>query len=183
MKKFRKTVSLSFSFLALSTLVSTSIMARDLTYKFGMGYRQTTSTWVDESTNVPTRLQLNGVEVSYTLAQDLTVSGFFGTERNLNFMAAGPKLRYDLQRLISRDSLAWQYLHLFTEVVFLAKFGDDAKSGVTIHAPDIGFEVFPFTNNNFAILTSAGLVIDFGGRKSVGFTQGIFGDVGVKYYF
>lgn len=157
--------------------------ARELTYKFGVGYRQaTTNARVDDS-KAATATQLNGLEGIYGISNDLYAGAFFGFEPNFNFVMVGPKLRYDIHRLINRELEIWSSLNIFVEAAFLAKFGRETKGGLTIHAPYLGFEIFPFTANNFSISTSAGLVLDFVQKNRIGFTNGMFGDVGVKYFF
>lgn len=164
--------------------VASSLEARENSHKFGFGYRQATATWIhDDAARSAERVQVNGIEASLGLGSDVAVGAYWGMERNMHFMMVGPKVRYDFNRLITRDTFVWQYLNFFTEVAVLAKFGGEAKGGVCIHAPDIGFEIMPFSNNGFAILTSAGFVLDFGSRSRANITQGMFGDVGVKYYF
>ncbi len=167
----------------LMSIVATPLFARDLTYKVGLGYRQATTVQVDKATNAERRIQLNGLDLSLGVGPDLHLGLYFGAEPNLDFAALGPKVRYDMQRLIDRDNAVWTYLNIFLEGAFMAKFGRESKAGVTIHAPYLGFEIMPFANNGFAILTSAGAVFDFVAKNRVGFTQGMFGDVGVKYYF
>jgi hypothetical protein len=175
---------LAFSVSTFVLFSSTSVTARDVTYKFGAGYRQAyTNALIDKTTMVAAATQVNGLEVTYGIAKDMQAGAFFGTTGNMDATLLGPTFRYDFQRLIARDAEVWRHLNIFAEIAFLAKFGKEIKSGVTLHAPYVGFEILPFANNNFAILTAAGAAIDFVERNKIGFTQGMFGDVGVKYYF
>lgn len=171
--------------LVFLTAALSGIEARDLTYKFGVGYRQAfTNIFVGKGTHADQEnVQMNGLEASYGLAKDIQVGAFYGFGGNFHRNLLGPKLRYDFHRLFNRDAAVWNHLNLFTEVSFLVKYGSRVETGITMHAPDIGFEILPFDNNNFAILTAAGLVIDMNKTNRVGFTNGMFGDVGVKYYF
>ncbi len=175
---------ISFCFSLCVIGLSTEVSARDLTYKFGAGWRQSSTTaHVNKAGTAFEARQLNGLEVSYGVARDLHLGGFFGFLGNFDFAMAGPKFRYELHRLIDRDAAAWKHLHLFTEVAFLAKFGSEAKSGICLHAPYLGIEIYPLADARFAITTAAGLVIDFVEENRVGFTQGLLGDIGIKYYF
>ncbi|MDB5036534.1 MAG: hypothetical protein JWQ35_62 [Bacteriovoracaceae bacterium] len=157
--------------------------ARDLTYKFGVGYQEsyTTARVNDDGTSAPAHI--NGLAASYGVSRELQLGAFFGFVQNFDFTMVGPTLRYNFQRLINRDATVWNNLNLFAELAFLAKFGGKSKGGITIHAPSLGFEILPFTSNNFAISTSAGLVFDFVEKNKMGFTQGLLGDLGVRYYF
>ncbi|MBN8555031.1 MAG: hypothetical protein J0L93_06260 [Deltaproteobacteria bacterium] len=172
-------------FSSLGFILLTSVThARDLTYKFGAGYRQAyTNSLVNKDTRAVTDKQMNGLEFTYGIAKDMQIGAFFGTTGNMNASLLGPKFRYNIERLFSRDETVWKHLNIFAELAFLAKLGKEIKSGITLHAPYLGFEVFPFSENNFSILTAAGASIDFGTQNRIGFTQGMFGDVGVKYYF
>lgn len=159
------------------------VEARDLTYKVGLGYQQAfTGAYVRDS-GVSSAEQIHGLQASFGIARDLQLGAYFGFLGDLDLIMVGPSIRYELQRLISRDAAVWNHLHLYTEVSFLGKFGKDAEAGVTLHAPYIGFEILPFSENHFAIHTGAGLVLDFGGNAELSFTQGLLGDLGVKYYF
>jgi hypothetical protein len=164
-------------------MISSSIFARDLTYKFGAGYRQVSTTARVNDDGTSPGQHVNGLQLTYGVAHDLQIGTFFGFVSNFDFTMLGPTVRYDLQRLINRDASVWSNLHLFTEFAFFAKFGGNSKAGITLHAPYLGFEILPFGANNFAISTQAGLVIDFVKKNRIGFTQGMFGDVGIKYYF
>lgn len=175
---------MKFACLGAFFFLVNSVEARDLTYKFGAGWKQSYSNAVvNDSSRAYVAKQLNGIDLTYGLAKDLFVGAFFGFEGNFDYAAAGPKLRYDLQRLLDRDAPAWKYLNIFAEIAFLAKFGKTTKSGITIHAPDLGLEILPFSDLNFSIITSAGLTIDFVEQTRMGFTQGLLGDLGVRYYF
>ncbi len=180
MKLFKFFVVASFLVLA-----SEYASARDMTYKFGLGYRQsfTNAVVADAPGNPSEPAQINGLEANYGIAKDLAAGLFFGFTENFHFVSLGPTLRFELQRLINRESSVWDHLNIFTELKFLAKFGSEAKAGITIHAPYLGVEIFPFKENNFALGSSAGLVIDFVEKNRVGFTQGILGDLGLRYYF
>jgi len=174
--------ALTFTITFLS--LTSSTYGRDLTYKIGAGYRQAYSNAaVDDKTGASAPVHLNGIEASYGIAKDLQVEAYFGFTRNFGFVMVGPELRYDLQRLFSRDFAAWQYLNIFAEAAFFTKLGNSSKTGIVLKLPYAGFEVMPFANNNFAISASAGLVLDFVSKNKVGFTQGLLGDLGVKYYF
>lgn len=173
----------ALSFLAIS-FSRAEVDARDLTYKFGVGYKQAyTGAYVRDNGGGTTAEQVHGLQASFGIARDLQLGAFFGFLSDFNLLLVGPSVRYELQRLISRDAAVWNYLHLYAEAAFLGKFGKEAKAGVTLHAPYIGFEILPFSENHFAIHTGAGLVLDFGGNTEVSFTQGLLGDLGVKYYF
>jgi hypothetical protein len=174
----------TFTFFVTSLLLAVShLEARDLTYKFGVGYRQAyTNAHVKDDGTFPSE-QVSGLQLSYGAAQDLQLGGFFGFMPNFDFAMMGPTVRYNIQRLINRDSTIWNHLNLFVATAFLAKFGGESKGGITIHAPYLGIEILPFSTNNLAISTEAGLVIDFVKKNRVGFTQGLLGDLGIKYYF
>lgn len=173
-------VSLSFVLLTFS-----SLEARDLTYKIGAGYKQIYSNgFVDDDTKTTLAPnQLNGIVLSYGIAPDLQVEGYFGFSRSFDSFATGPTLRYDFQRLISRNASIWNYLNLFTQLGFFVKAGTEVEAGIILQAPYFGFEVLPFSQNDFAIQTGAGLTVDLVEDNSLGFTDGMFGDVGVKFYF
>ena len=161
-----------------------SLSARLLTYKTGFGYRQAyTNAMVDQGSNTIQSRQVNGLEITYGVAPDMQAGFYMGFLGNFDFTLFGPKFRYNIERLLSRDEGTWKYLNLFVEGAFLGKFGGKTKSGLTLHLPYMGFEVLPFADNNFAISTSAGLVVDLIQENRIGFTNGIVGDVGVKYYF
>jgi len=170
---------LTFAFLA------NEANARDLTYKFGVGYKQIyTNGFVDDATQaMGAPQQLNALQVSYGIAKDFQVGVLFGFQRDFNAFMAGPSLRYDLQRLIYRDAFLWDFLNIYTAAAFMLKSGGDIKTGLTVHLPYIGFEVMPFKEVNFAIESSAGLTIDLIEKSSIGFTNAMFGDVGLKFYF
>lgn len=160
------------------------VSARDLTYKFGAGWKQFyTNARVDERSRAVSSLQLSGLDFSYGVAKDLQVGAYFGFLSNFDFAMAGPSLRYEFHRLINRNLDLWKHLHLFTEVAFLAKFGNESKSGICLHAPYFGLEILPVEAVHLSVTTSAGLVIDFVNENSLGFTQGLIGDLGIRYYF
>lgn len=174
--------SIYFSIFGLFVFVS-NLQARDLTYKFGVGYQQSyTNAHVKDDGTFPSE-QVNGLAVTYGAAQDLQLGGFFGFMPNFDFAMMGPTVRYNIQRLINRDAGIWDHLNLYVKTAFLAKFGGESKGGITIHAPYLGFEVLPFSSNHFAISSEAGLVIDFVKKNRLGFSQGLLGDLGIKYYF
>jgi hypothetical protein len=176
----------AFSLMALTLVLGAyeSVSARDLTYRIGAGWRQESATWVYKDGVANGRAALNGLEASYGIARDIQLGAFFGFARNFHFAMVGPKIRYDVQRLFNRDASVWQYLNIFTEAAFYTKFGSSAKTGIVIHAPYVGFEILPFSNNNLAIQMAGGLILDFVGKNSVSFTQNTLGgDFGLKYYF
>ncbi|PIR23262.1 MAG: hypothetical protein COV44_03720 [Deltaproteobacteria bacterium CG11_big_fil_rev_8_21_14_0_20_45_16] len=173
-------------FAIFATLVSFNFVeARDLTYKFGIGYQQmSTNGFVpDGTTRSANPEQLNGVAATYGIAKDIQVGGYFGFHRDFDSFLAGPTFRYDFERLIVRDPSVWRYLNIYGQVGFFIKAGGDVETGITLHAPTIGLEILPFESNDLAILSSAGAVIDFMEDNSIGFTNGMFGDVGVRLYF
>ena len=184
MKSFLKR---SLVFLSLNVLVLIALeqaQARDLTYKIGAGYSQVfTNAFVlkDGTDGVPR--QLNGIMASYGIAQDLQVGGYFGFEDNFDHFMAGPFIRYDVHRLFNRELMMWNHLNIFVQTAFFIRTGGQVETGITLQAPYVGFEVFTFSNNFFSIQTAAGVVIDFMKDNAIGFTNGMFGDVGVKYYF
>lgn len=164
--------------------VGSSAEARDLTYKIGFGYEQiSTNGFVDDSGLERDSEQLHGLGVSYGVAEDMMVDFRFAFGRNFDRVIVGPSFRYDFQRLFSRHPNAWQHLNIYVKAAFFVKAGDKVKTGVSVHAPYLGFEVFPFESNHFAISSQAGLVIDFVEKTSFGFTQGLLGDLGVRFYF
>lgn len=170
-----------FCFVASTQLV----LARDMTYQFGAGWRQIyANALLDKDTKRPrAENQINALEISYGISKDLQAGVVFGMLRNFNASILGPELRYDLHRLFDRGEEAWKYLHIFAEAKFLAKYGGDIKSGIVFHAPYFGIEILPFSNVDFAILTSGGLVIDMVEKSYIGITNAMFGDVGIRYYF
>lgn len=174
-----------FSLLSIvGVLLATSLEARDLTYKIGAGYAQMyTNSLRDKKTNTVSDAQIHGLQASMGIARDMHIGAFFGFKPNFGAMLIGPSFRYDFQRLISRDNAIWEHVNLFGQVAFLAKLGGDYKRGITIHAPTLGVEILPFSNNNLAFHSSAGCVIDLVDKSKIGFTQGLLGDLGVKYYF
>lgn len=177
--------SLSLLLLGLSFLLiaSSSANARDLTYRLGVGYSQMSYSVRAKAAPDSTLVQNHGLTATYGIAPDMHAGLWFGFSSNFDNAAIGPVFRYDIQRLFNRDTVVWNYLNLFVQGAFLAKVGAEQKKGITFHAPTIGFEVLPFERNNFAISTTAGLVIDFVDKNKISFTQGQFGDVSVKYYF
>ncbi len=178
MKAIVLLLTLGFGFIFIQ-----SVQARDLTYKVGAGYAQSTIGVKDKTTNAVTLTQLNGLQVTYGVAKDLQAGAYFGFQRNFKTAAVGPFIRYDFQRLISRDATIWKHLNLFTQVAFLTKLGSAQKKGITVQSPYLGFEILPFDQNNFALQTGAGVVFDMVDKTQISFTSGMFGDVGVKYYF
>jgi hypothetical protein len=126
---------------------------------------------------------MNGLELSYGIAKDMQAGVAFGFLRNMHAALLGPELRYDIHRLFDRSEESFKYLHVFLEAKFLAKFGGEIKSGIVFHAPYLGIEILPFSNVDFAILSSGGLVVDMVEKTYFGFTNSMFGDVGVRYYF
>jgi hypothetical protein len=174
--------------LVLSVFVVTTMVgetqARDLTYRLGVGYAQMSQYFVEDSQNGRRELiQLNGIQATYGIARDMQVGAWFGMKEGFDVAGAGGLFRYDFQRLFSRDASLWDHLNLFGQVAMIAKLGSEQKSGVSLHAPTLGFEIMPFTRNQLAIATSFGLVIDFGGESNMSMTQSQFGDVGIRYYF
>lgn len=180
-----KNISLAILCIVTAILVSSGSFARDLTYKFGVGYKQIyTNGFVDDTTKaMGAPQQLNALQFSYGLAKDFQVGAVFGFQRDFDAFMAGPSIRYDLQRLIYRDAFLWDYLNIFTQAAFLLKSGGDVKTGLTLHLPYIGFEIMPFKEVNFAIESSAGLTIDLLEKSALGFTNSMFGDVGLRFYF
>lgn len=174
-----------FSFVIGAFLVSSSqLEARDLTYKIGVGYSQVFSnSIVPEGQDKGEPSQFNALIGSYGIARDMQIGAFLGFQDNFDIFTVGPYFRYDVHRLLSRDFAAWNHLNIFVQTAFLVKAGDAIKTGLLLQAPYIGFEILPFSSNNFAIQTAAGVVVDLMEDNSVGFTNGIFGDLGVKYYF
>jgi len=167
-----------------SVSLAGALSARDVNYKFSAGYKQVyTNGFVAESGQKLSSQQLNGVVASYGLAPDIHLGAYFGLERNFDAFILGPLFRYHFERLIYRNPSAWRYLNLFTDFGFFIKSGDDVETSLLIHAPSVGFEIFPFSEVDFAIETSAGLVIDLIEESMIGFTDGMFGDVGVRFYF
>jgi len=183
----------NFSFLNLSllaavfTLFSTSYSAteaRDLTYKFGAGYKQVfTNGFVNKAGVKQGSEQLNGLTMSYGIARDFQIEATFAMKRNFDAFMVGPAVRYDIQRLLSESLAAWNHLNIYTQVAFLMKAGDEVKTGIVLQAPYLGFEILPFESNDFAINASGGFAFDLMEENMIGFTNGMFGDVGLKYYF
>ncbi len=183
----------NFSYLNLSVftaaitlfgLVSTGTEARDLTYKFGAGYKQVfTNGFVNKAGVKQNAEQLNGFTMSYGIARDFQIEANFAMKRNFDAFLVGPAVRYDIQRLLSESLAAWNHLNIFTQVSFLMKAGDKVKTGIVIQAPYLGFEILPFESNDFAINAAGGFAFDFMQKNMIGFTNGMFGDVGLKYYF
>lgn len=162
----------------------TALQARDLSYKIGFGYEQlSTNGFVLDSGLETGAQQLHALSASYGLARDFLVEAKFGFTKNFDSFMVGPSVRYDFQRLLSRNPAAWNRLNIFVKAAFFLKGGDEVKTSATIHAPYLGFEVFPFEDNHFAIRTQAGFVMDLIENSSIGFTQGLLGDLGVSFYF
>ena len=113
----------------------------------------------------------------------MMLEGFFGMTRNFHQFMVGPSFRYDFHRALIRDSRFWEHLNIFASTSFFFKGGSEVESGVTLQLPYLGFEIFPFRDSHFAIQSSAGVTIDFVKKSMIGFTQGMFGDVGLRYYF
>lgn len=171
---------------SLTCVLSVQICsARDLSYKVGAGFRQFYSNaFLDKDTKRErAEHQINGVELSYGISKDMQAGVAFASLANLHAALLGPSLRFDLHRVLERNEEAWKHVHVFAEAKFLAKFGNEIKSGITIHAPYLGIEILPFAGVDFAILTSGGLVIDFVEKSYWGITNSMFGDVGLRYYF
>jgi len=179
MKKSLSLLTLSLPFI----FCLQSADARDLTYRLGVGYQEMSQSVRDKAATDSTLVQLHGLSVSYGIAQDMHAGVWFGFANNFDTAAVGPYFRYDLQRMFNRDTVVWNYLNIYLQVAFLGKMGAEQKKGITLHLPTLGFEILPFERNNFAIGTSAGVVIDFVDKNKISFTQGQFGDVNVKYYF
>jgi hypothetical protein len=174
----------TISFLVLVGFFSIpQLEARDLTYKFGTGFRQSYTGARVSDAGVVTAEQVSGLEVSFGFAPDLLLGGFVGFLPNVDFAMTGPSLRYNFQRLLNREASIWNHLNLYAQADFFIKFGRKSESGLTLHAPYLGFEVFPFEANHFSISSQAGLVLDFVKANRFGFTQGLLGDLGIKYYF
>lgn len=170
--------------LTFFALVQTKSEARDLTYKFGAGYKQFfTNGFVDKSGAKQSSEQLNGLSLSYGIARDFQIEASFAMKRNFEAFLVGPGLRYDIQRLLSESLAAWNHLNIYTQVSFFMKAGDEVKTGIVLHAPYLGFEILPFESNDFAINASGGFAFDLFKKNMIGFTNGMFGDVGLKYYF
>jgi hypothetical protein len=180
MKKFFPLVA---SFFVSTFALNSAVEARDLTYRMGVGFAQQSMSFVPSGLSSGTRSQLSGVHASYGLAADMQAGIFFGFQDSFDIAAMGPTFRYDLQRLLSRDSSIWNHLNIFSQVSFLVKFGSEIEKGVTLHLPFIGFEILPFEKNNFAISTSMGLMIDMMDETNLSFNQAQFGDLSVRYYF
>lgn len=185
MKKFAVCLSVfSIVFLALASLGLRSLEARDLTYKFGFGYEQiSTNGFVSDQGVEGNPVQLHGLTFAYGVANDMMVDLKVAMGKNLDNLIVGPSFRYDFQCLFSRNPASWDHVNIFVKAAFFIKTGDQVKTGITIHAPYLGFEILPFDSNHFAILTQAGVVIDFVEENMIGFTNGMFGDVGVRFYF
>jgi hypothetical protein len=179
----KKVFSLLASCFVTTLALNSAVEARDLTYRMGVGFAQQSMSFVSSGLNTGTRSQLSGVHASYGLAADMQAGIFFGFQDNFDIAAMGPTFRYDLQRLLSRDSSIWNHLNIFSQVSFLVKFGSEIEKGVTLHLPFIGFEILPFEKNNFAISTSMGLMIDLMDETNISFNQAQFGDLSVRYYF
>src|SRR5258708_5178838 len=109
-----------FYFVSGLFLISISVEARDLSYKFGVGYREafTTARVNDDAGPTAAPTQINGLEATYGITRDVLLGGFFGFVENFNFAMMGPTVRYNFERLINRDATIWNNLHLFTEVSF-----------------------------------------------------------------
>jgi hypothetical protein len=149
-----------------------TIQGRNMKDAITIGYRLAyTNAAVNSTTSIATSRQLSGVEASYGITRDISVGGYFGFGSNFDFAMLGPKVRYDVHRLISRNSHVWDHLHLFVESGMFAKFGSESKFGVTFHLPYAGIEILPFKENNLSIKTAAGLVLD----------DAMFGDLGISY--
>jgi|GEM_PF-3896246 len=175
--------SISILVFGLSGLAS-SAQARNLTYKYGFGYQQVYSNgFVADNGGGSSATQLNGMTATYSLAKDMQAGAYFGFERNFDAFMAGPTFRYDFQRLIHRDFSLWNHLNLFVQTALLIKAGRQTKTGLVLQVPDLGFEVFPFSNNDFSILSMAGLTVYLMEDNMIGITNGMFGDVGLRYYF
>ncbi|TVQ80920.1 MAG: hypothetical protein EA369_01110 [Bradymonadales bacterium] len=158
--------------------------ARDLSYKISGGYKQVfTNGFVTSNGDWLGAQQIHGVSASYGIAKDMQVEAFFGMTRNFRQFLVGPSFRYDIHRLIVRDSRFWEHLNLFVQGSFFLKSGSDVETGVVLQLPYFGFEIFPFRDNHFAIQSSAGITIDLVKKSGIGFTQSMFGDVGLRYYF
>jgi len=168
---------------ALFVFGFSTLSARDLTYRLGVGYSQRSIYAVQEGAKTGALTQLNGIEASFGLAKDMQAMAWFGFSPAMDYTATGVGFRYDLQRLFNQDASIWQNLNIFAMVDFMAKIGKDQEKGVSLRVPAIGFEVLPFDRNNFAISTNFGLLMDFGGESKLSLSGGQFGDVGVKYYF
>jgi hypothetical protein len=175
-------LSSTFAFSILFFGYSGILEARDLTYKIGAGYKQISTNGFSGG-GPDTSNQINGVSMSYGLAQDMMVEGFFGMTQNFHQFIVGPSFRYDIHRLITRDSRFWEHLNLFSVVGFFYKGGSEVDSGIMLQLPNVGVEIFPFRDTHFAIQTQAGINIDFVEESMIGFTQGMFGDVGIRFYF
>jgi len=164
--------------------ISSSSEARDLSYKFGAGYKQVyTNGFVNKAGAKLGSEQLNGLSFSYGIARDFQVEATFAMKRNFDAFLVGPAIRYDIQRLLSESLAAWNHLNIYTQVAFLMKAGDEVKTGILLQAPYLGFEILPFESNDFAINASGGFAFDLMEENMIGFTNGMFGDVGIKYYF
>src|SRR4051812_8974118 len=104
--------TITFSFLAVLFTFSSlqSVHARDLTYKLGVGYRQASIMEVDDKTQAQHELQLNGLEATYGVARDFQAGAYLGFDRNFDFCAMGPTIRYNVQRLLNQDAAVWTYV-------------------------------------------------------------------------
>jgi hypothetical protein len=184
MKNLLKSASAALFVLGLSTHFLVETHARDLTYKGGFGYTQVFSnSVVPKGTNQGVPRQINGLMGSYGIANDLQLGAFLGFEKNFDHFMVGPFVRYDIHRLLNRELMLWNHLNIFIQTAFLLRAGGEVEVGLTFQAPYVGFEIFPFTNNFFSIQTAAGVVVDLMKDSAFGFTNAMFGDVGVKYYF
>lgn len=170
--------------------IYSQLEARDLSYKIGLGYQQVyTNGFVADGLGLGegafhTPRQVSGVAASYGLTNDMILGGFFGMTSNFNQFLVGPSFRYNVHRLLVRDSRFWQHLNIFTQASFFFKGGSDVNTGVTLQLPYVGVEVFPFRDTHFSIQSSFGLTIDLVKKSMVGLTQGAFvGDMGLRYYF
>lgn len=181
-KSFSKVLGSGILAVLLSS--SASVEARDLTYKFGVGYKQVfTNGFVAENGAVGGAEQLNGIHVSYGIARDFHVDVNFATRKNFDAFVLGPSVRYEIHRLVSQSLAAWNHLNIFVQSGFMVKAGDKVKTGLVLQLPYIGFDILPFEANDFAITASAGFAFDLLEENMIGFTNGMFGDVGLKYYF
>lgn len=173
----------SLSILAIVSIFSTQAIARDLTYRLGIGYSQATYYYIADQGGGESLSQAQGLDVSYGIAKDTQVGGFFGFTNNFDITLVGATVRYDIQGLINRDSMTWNYLNIFLKGGVYAKLGTEQAKGITIHMPAFGFEILPFERNNFAVGTTFGLIWDFKKKNKINLTQAQFGDLSIKYYF
>ena len=162
-----------------------SLEARDLTNRFGAGFEQvyTNGFVLDEGDAQTEAQQLNGLAVNYGVFPQFQAGAFFGFTRDFESFMIGPTLRYDFQTHLYRDQGFWNHLNLFIQSGLFLKEGSDVKTGLNWQVANLGFEIFPFSALDFAILSSAGVVVDIVEESDIGFTNSMFGNVGLRFYY